>query len=74
MSVVAKSTLMAVKKHAQTRGETLLFYPNYDDTIEEDKRFAKATPSGELQMLVDNPAALAFFELGQQYYLHFEKA
>jgi hypothetical protein len=46
----------------------LTFAPQYDTSIPEDQRFAKATPSGELWMQVDNPAALEQFKLGQAYY------
>lgn len=49
-------------------GKTLVFQPHYDSSIEEDKRFAKATPSGRFEMLVDSPAALAYFQLGKYYY------
>lgn len=55
-------------------GSEITFYPQYDTTIEEDRRFSKATPSGSLIISVDNPPAEAFFELGKQYYLDFTKA
>lgn len=41
----------------------------YDNTTEENRRFTKATPWGELKMNVDNPAAQ--FEVGKVYYLDF---
>jgi hypothetical protein len=53
---------------------TIILRPQYDQNIEEDKRFAKATPTGEVSMYVDNPLAQAFFELGKLYYLDFSKA
>jgi len=49
-------------------GKKLVFQPQYDTSIPEDQRFAQATPSGRFEMLVDNPAALAQLEIGQQYY------
>lgn len=62
-----------VEKIAKTRYGSceLTLSPQYDDKIPEDRRFAKATPSGTLQMLVDNPSAVEFFELGKPYYLDF---
>lgn len=45
--------------------------PQYDDKIPEDRRFAKATPDGNLRMVIDNPPAAEFFELGKLYYLDF---
>jgi hypothetical protein len=41
---------------------------------EENKRFTKATPNGECWMTVDNPYASEQFAVGQEWYLHFEKA
>jgi hypothetical protein len=43
------------------------FAPQYQPDVPEDQRYAKATPQGELWMLVDNPAVS--FELGKAYYL-----
>lgn len=55
-----------------TGGEArlLTFQPMYDPKlVEEDVSFAKYTPSGKLEMYVDNPNAA--FELGADYYLDF---
>ena len=41
----------------------------YDTSTPENERFTKATPTGELRMRVDNPAAR--FEVGAYYYLDF---
>ena len=46
----------------------------YDDGIEENKRYSKATPSGTLEIQIDNPPAAEFFELGKSYYLDFTEA
>lgn len=51
--------------------KVLVFAASYDSSIPEDVKFAQATPSGRLEMQVDNPAALAKFELGKYYYLDF---
>lgn len=40
----------------------------------EDDRFTKATPSGELWMTVDNPAASCQFEPGKHYYVDISPA
>ncbi|WP_405994951.1 hypothetical protein [Streptomyces sp. NBC_00986] len=45
------------------------FMAVYDQTIPEDQRYAKASPSGSLTIQVDNPAVT--FEPGQAYYLDF---
>jgi site-specific DNA-cytosine methylase len=43
----------------------------YDTTIEEDRRFSKATPSGEITMFVDNPPASDFLIEGGVFYVDF---
>lgn len=42
-----------------------------DDGIPENKRYHKYTPSGTIELSVDNPAVDGFYELGKSYYLDF---
>lgn len=35
----------------------------------EDNTFASATPSGQLEITITNPATVGFFELGKSYYV-----
>lgn len=46
----------------------LVFVPQYDNTIPEDVQFAKATPSGKLEIVVQNPNIEDFFVPGKYYY------
>jgi hypothetical protein len=55
----------------QWGGKRLKFQTIYDNSIPEDARFQKATPSGSIEMVIDNPVALAQFELGKYYYADF---
>lgn len=75
MSVRGKFTLTAITSTSWSPTapvtKTLKFSTTYDPTIPEDVRFSKATPTGHLEMVVDNPAALEQFELGRAYYLDF---
>lgn len=48
---------------------TFRFNAQYDATIPEDVRYAKASPVGELRIQVDNPAVS--FTPGKSYYLDF---
>ncbi|MGI8333495.1 hypothetical protein ACRYCC_26380 [Actinomadura scrupuli] len=48
---------------------TYRFQAEYDQSVPEDQRYARYTPSGELRIQVDNPAVV--FVPGQQYYLDF---
>lgn len=69
--VRAKFQLVSETLNAGTTAKHFTFSPRYDTSIPEDVRFSKATPSGELKMYVDNPAALEQLKLGQDYYLDF---
>jgi hypothetical protein len=44
---------------------------SYDDKIPEDQRFQKATPSGFIEMQIDNEAALAQLQPGKSFYVDF---
>lgn len=75
MSVRAKMVLSAITSHSwSAESKTLKFSTQYDASIPEDQRFQKATPSGFIEMQVDNPAALAQFQLGKAYYVDFSDA
>ena len=52
-------------------GATLRLTTQYDSTIPEDQRFAIATPSGTIEINVDNPAAVEFLGLGKTFYVDF---
>ncbi len=45
------------------------FYAAYDDGTPENERFAKTTPSGKIEITVDNPAVV--LEPGKDYYVDF---
>lgn len=45
-----------------------VYAPGEDGTA-EDRGFTKATPSGELWMTIDNPAAACQFEPQAEYYI-----
>lgn len=47
--------------------------PQYDPLIEEDRRFAKATPSGTIQLYIDNPPASDYLALGKFFYVDFSE-
>lgn len=41
----------------------------YDTSIPEDQSFSKWTPSGSLNAMISNPAALAQLTVGKQFYV-----
>ena len=49
-------------------------YDPRPDATGEDATFTKATPSGEMKMRIDNPAASVQFEAGKSYYVDFTLA
>ncbi len=57
-----------------TEGNSVVLIPQYDSTLPEDQKFSAATPSGRIEMLVDNPPARAFFKPGKAYYVDFTEA
>lgn len=72
MSVRAKFQVSSIKSFAwNPQSKEITLTPQYDTSIPEDRRFAKATPSGSLTMAVDNPAASDQLELGKFFYLDF---
>lgn len=75
MTVRAKLQLSEIRQHAwNPSARVLIFRAQYDDTIPEDQKFQKATPTAVAEFNVDNPAALAQFELGKCYYVDFTAA
>lgn len=47
--------------------------PVYNDS-EENKRWSKWTPSGQVQLTITNPDAEHWFERGKEYYVDFTPA
>lgn len=59
---VAKTTYGGrVKLNPVTRGE-------------DNKKWASATPSGEITMTIRNELAVEFFDVGEEYYVDFTPA
>lgn len=51
--------------------QTVRLNTRYDNSIPEDQRFFDATPYGHVEMLVNNPAALAVLTPGKEFYMDF---
>ena len=43
-------------------------------TGEANKTWAKYTPSGKIELSIDNPDAYAYFEIGKTYFVDFNAA
>ena len=64
---VTEHTTMSWSKDARR----IKLTAQYDERIEEDRKFAKATPSAEIIMTVDNPVAVEALAIGGQFYVDF---
>lgn len=60
--------------HWSKDARKVVMTPQYDNSIEEDRRYAKATPTGRIEIQIDNPAALAALPIGKQFYVDFTPA
>lgn len=67
MTIRAKMHLEAIIPNTWG-GSQAVFRCTYDDKIAEDRRFHKATPSGDARYAIDNPAALEQLVVGGHYY------
>lgn len=71
--------MVLAKFYVQTKTEyqggqiSIVMAPVYSDN-DENKDWAKYTPSGKLEMMIDNESAAKFFEVGKEYYLRFTHA
>ena len=51
--------------------KTIVLHAVYDDGIPENQRFAQATPSGTVEITINNPPASDVFKHGQEFYVDF---
>lgn len=74
MTVRAKFQVQSIKETMWNRqSREVVLSPVCDDGIPEHQRYAKYTPSGMVTIVIDNPLAVAQFELGKYYYVDFNK-
>ena len=72
MTIRAKFTVSAITDRGYTK--EVEFTCQYDQSVPEDQRFYRATPSGSIKMQIDNPLALEVFKLGAKFYADFSPA
>jgi len=51
-----------------------VFLAAWDSSIPENERFLKMTPTGKLEVTIDNPVALDEIRPGSSYYLDLSRA
>lgn len=54
-----------------TPSKRIVLEPQYDQKLAEDVSFSKATPSGRIEMQIDNPVALERLTVGKTFYVDF---
>ncbi|HQT97979.1 MAG TPA: hypothetical protein PK416_08895 [Thermodesulfobacteriota bacterium] len=79
MTVRAKFTVVKVQPFGTEEypmdGGSVILAPVYsEDPNHENKAFWDATPSGTIEMNINNPKAFGQFELGKEYYIDFTPA
>ena len=72
MTVRAKFTVESVTEYGYG-GKKAVLRAVYSGKP-EDNQFAKATPSGMVEITVDNPATRDFLKPGKSYYIDFSEA
>jgi hypothetical protein len=72
MSVRAKFRVSSVTDFGFTKQMKLVAVS--DDGIPENQRYHKATPSGQIEMTIDNPPAADQFTPGKEFYVDFTPA
>lgn len=55
--------------HHAYGGRTVKLSAQYDSSLPEDRAFAKATPTGEMTVRIDNPVVFDVFEPGVEVYI-----
>lgn len=51
----------------------VVFETRYDNTVAEDQAFTKYTPSGRLDVIIDNPVVTDRFRVGDYVYVDITK-
>lgn len=72
MSVRAKFKCTSKEANPHGGGDLIRLDPVIDGS-EENKRFFRATPGGQIQLATVNPQAAEQFEVGHEYYVDFAK-
>lgn len=69
MTVRAKFVVSGITDKGPHCPKIVTLSAQYDMSIPEDRRFQKATPWGEINLHIDNPAAVDQLKIGKAYYI-----
>jgi len=69
MTIRSKFQLQEIRQNSYNKEQrTYIFSCIYDQSIPEDQRFYVATPTGRLEITVNNPVVIDQWKLGEYYY------
>jgi hypothetical protein len=72
MAVRGKFTVAEIHTYSWGEGKKIVLNAVTGESgIPEDERYHRYTPSGKIEMYVDNPRAEEQFKLGQAFYVDF---
>jgi len=74
MATRAKFRVASVEYYSEptfTAMRKVKLYAQMDDGIPENQRYAKLTPSGTIEITIDNPPAAEVFQPGKVFYVDF---
>lgn len=74
MSIRAKFRVSSVTDYGANQGKRIVLNAVADNNTPENERYHRYTPSGELSIAIDNPAASDQFAPGKEFYLDFTEA
>lgn len=74
MAVRAKFRVSSVTDFGANQGKRIVLNAVTDDSIPENERYHRFTPSGELTIAIDNPIASDQLTPGKVFYLDFTPA
>lgn len=49
--------------------KTIHLHTQYDTSVPEDQAFSKYTPSGSIDVQINNPAVVPMFTVGREFYV-----
>ena len=70
--ILAKFKVVELTKYGNEGIGKVILFPVFGDT-DENKQFWKCTPSGQIEMQIDNPETYKHFEEMGEFYVTFEK-
>jgi hypothetical protein len=69
MTIRCKFVCQSIQDNGTPESKRVTLGTQYDPELPEDQRFTRWTPSGTLDVVIDNPAAVAQLAVGKAFYV-----